>query len=381
MEKFTSFDQLKNEELIKGIYCHGFESPSEIQSVAIPVINNRQDCIIQNKSGTGKTGAFVIGGLSIIDVNINYPQVIIMNPTRELADQTYEVSKNISEYMKTSIGLYKGGVGINEYENVNQHNSIKYREQLIICTPGRLIDIINRNILDLSHLKLFVIDEADELLGKGFVDSIKNISSHLNPDVKIALFSATMTEEIIELSNNLILSEPFKHLLKNDQVVVTEIKQFYLNVGDEKNKLENILDIYKTISIQQSIIYCNRKETAQWLSGEFKAQSFSVAYIHSEMENNQRSSILKNFKNGQLNILVSTDLLSRGIDVQQLSLVINYDIPYKRENYIHRIGRSGRFGKKGAVINLVSADTLKELLEITNYYNASLEPLPNLTEF
>lgn len=378
LEELENFGQLNNEDLITSIYQYGYETPSEIQRIGIPQFMKNKNCIIQSNSGTGKTACFVIGSLYNLNKDLKQLQVVIITNTKELAEQIYQVAKNISLYLKISIGLYRGGINIANYERHNPNNSNQFNDQMIICTPGRLLDVLKKKIISLDKLKYLILDECDELLNKGFVDNIREISNYLNSETKVALISATMNDEIMNLSNSLMIGDIFKYLVKNEQVNVSEIKQYFMNVESEKYKLDNLVEIYKNISVAQSIIFCNRKETSEWLSNNLKEQDFNVAYIHGEMELQKRTDILNLFRNGQLKILIATDLLARGIDVQQLQLVINYDIPVKKENYIHRIGRSGRFGKKGFIISLVSNETYINLLEISKYYGSEILLLPSL---
>ena len=380
MFELNNFDDLNNYNLLKSIYEYGFELPANIQKISIPAFMNNKDCIIQSNSGTGKTACFVIGSLCVVDPLDTNLQILIITNTRELAEQIFDVSVNLSKYLELSIGLYRGGININAYERNNPKKLPKNCDQIAICTPGRLIDMIKKNMINMSNLKYFILDECDELLNGGFVDNIQEISTYLVKETKVALFSATITYDVLELSKKLIINEPFKYLVDNENVTVHEIKQYFINIDNEKYKYDNLVEIYKNISISQSIIYCNKKEQAEWLSSELKKDNFTSDCIHGEMDIKVRMEILKNFKKGIIKILVSTDLLAIGIDIQSLQLVINYDIPYKKENYIHRIGRSGRYGKKGLIINLVSSDTLKPLLDICNYYGAIIEPLPSLNQ-
>ena len=380
MFELNSFDELNNEKLIKSIYQYGFEEPANIQKISIPIFMSNKDCIIQSNSGTGKTACFVIGSLYVVDSNNTDLQIVIITNTRELAEQIFDVSVNLSKYLELSIGLYRGGININAYERYNPKNLPKNQDQIAICTPGRLLDMIKKNMINLSNLKYFILDECDELLNDGFVQNIQDISNYLSKNTKVALFSATMTYDVLELSKKLIIDEPFKYLVDNENVTVHKIKQYFINIENDKYKYDNLVEIYKNISISQSIIYCNKKESVEWLSAELNKENFTSQCIYGEMDIKNRMEILKNFKNGLIKILVSTDLLARGIDIQSLQLVINYDIPFKKENYIHRIGRSGRFGKKGLIINLVSSDTIKPLLDICKYFGADIEPLPSLNQ-
>lgn len=370
MEKnaIESFDEFGlSNELLKGIYGFGYSAPSIVQKYAIKPILDKKDCVIQEKSGTGKTGAFIISALASINPDIKDVQVIIMNPTREIADQTYKVATEISMYMNINIGLIRGGL--------QQKYSKNYKEQMLICTPGRLIDIMEKKYLNVTNIKLFVIDEADEMLSKGFLEDMRKIIKNVPSDTQIALFSATMPTEIIELVDT-FTDNPVKFLLTDIEVPLDGIKQYYINVEHDEHKLNTILDIYNNISVLKSIIYCNKKEDVEWLASKLKENGFGVQYMHGEMNHTDRTNTIAQFRKNDSRILISTDLLSRGIDIQQLSLVINYDLPYKSETYIHRIGRSGRYGRSGFAINIITNETLPTLISITKPFGIRVNPLP-----
>jgi len=247
--------------------------------------------------------------------------------------------------------------------------------QVVVGTPGRVYDMINRNVLNLNNVKMFVLDEADEMLSRGFKDQIYDVFQHLPSKVQVCLFSATMPDEILEISNR-FMRKPVRILVKRDELTLEGIKQFYVAVEKEEWKLETLCDLYETLTITQAIIYCNTRRKVDWLTDKMGQRDFTVSSMHGDMTGPERELIMKEFRSGSSRVLITTDLLARGIDVQQVSLVINYDMPANRENYIHRIGRSGRFGRKGVAINFVTEDDTRAMREIEQFYNTSIEEMP-----
>jgi len=235
--------------------------------------------------------------------------------------------------------------------------------------------MINRNVLSMKTVRLFILDEADEMLDRGFRDQIYEIFQHLPNKVQVCLFSATMPDEILEISQR-FMREPVRILVKRDELTLEGIKQFYVAVEREEWKLETLCDLYETLTITQAIIYCNLRRKVDWLKDKMGQRDFTVSSMHGEMTGPERELIMKEFRSGSSRVLITTDLLARGIDVQQVSLVINYDMPKNRENYIHRIGRSGRFGRKGVAINLVCNDDVRALREIEAFYNTQVDEMP-----
>jgi len=246
---------------------------------------------------------------------------------------------------------------------------------VVVGTPGRVYDMINRNVLNLNNVKMFVLDEADEMLSRGFKDQIYDVFQHLPSKVQVCLFSATMPDEILEISNR-FMRKPVRILVKRDELTLEGIKQFYVAVEKEDWKLETLCDLYETLTITQAIIYCNTRRKVDWLTDKMGQRDFTVSSMHGDMTGQERELIMKEFRSGSSRVLITTDLLARGIDVQQVSLVINYDMPANRENYIHRIGRSGRFGRKGVAINFVTDDDTRAMREIETFYNTSIEEMP-----
>jgi len=247
--------------------------------------------------------------------------------------------------------------------------------QVVVGTPGRVYDMINRQVLNLATVKIFVLDEADEMLSRGFKDQIYDVFQHLPSKVQVCLFSATMPEEILEISQR-FMRNPVRILVKRDELTLEGIKQFYVAVEKEEWKLETLCDLYETLTITQAIIYCNTRRKVDWLTDKMAQRDFTVSSMHGDMTAQERELIMKEFRSGSSRVLITTDLLARGIDVQQVSLVINYDMPGNRENYIHRIGRSGRFGRKGVAINFVTSEDTRAMREIEAFYNTQIEEMP-----
>lgn len=366
-----SFDDMQlREELLRGVYAYGFERPSAIQQRGImPVVMGR-DTIAQAQSGTGKTATFVISSLQIIDLSVRECQVLILAPTRELAQQIHKVTLHLGDYMKISSHACVGGTAVQNDVRVMQSGI-----QMVVGTPGRVNDMINRTALKLDNLRLFVLDEADEMLSRGFKDQIYDVFQYLPANVQVCLFSATMPLEILNLTSR-FMRDPVKILVKKEQLTLDGIKQFYVAVEREEFKLDTLCDLYETLTITQAIIYCNTRRKVDWLTDKMGQRDFTVSAMHGEMKQDERELIMKEFRSGSSRVLIATDLLARGIDVQQVSLVINYDLPSNRENYIHRIGRSGRFGRKGVAINFVTDEDVRTLREIEQFYNTKVEEMP-----
>jgi translation initiation factor 4A len=371
-----SFDTLGiNEKLLRGIYSYGFENPSIIQHKAIPIINDGKDIIGQAQSGTGKTGAFSIGVLNSIDESINETQSIIISPTRELATQIFNVVTELSSYTNIKVCKVVGGTRVNE--SISELNKIPH---LIVGTPGRILDMISKKYIFTSNLKSFVIDEADETLSQGFREIIYNIFGYLPKQMQVCLFSATFPTELLELSDK-FMNNPEKILVNKEELTLEGIMQYYINVKTHNWKYDVLTDIYNSINITQCIIYINSKNRLFQIYQSLNEQGYPVGMIHGGLGNEERNLTMEQFRSGEIRILLSTDLLARGIDIQQLSLVINYDLPIEKETYIHRIGRSGRYGRKGVAINFVTDRDTDKINELMTFYNTKIEVMPeNIAE-
>jgi len=367
----TSFDNMNlRDDLLRGIYAYGFEKPSKIQQRGIMPILAGHDTIAQAQSGTGKTATFSISTLQSINLRLEQTQALILAPTRELAQQTQKVVRALGDFLQITSHACVGGTLVRD-----DIRTLREGVQIVVGTPGRVTDMINRSVLGMSTVKLFILDEADEMLSRGFKDQIYEIFQHLPTKVQVCLFSATMPDEILEISNR-FMRDPVRILVKRDELTLEGIKQFYVAVEREEWKLDTLCDLYETLTITQAIIYCNTRRKVDWLKDMMSQRDFTVSSMHGEMQGAERELIMTEFRSGSSRVLITTDLLARGIDVQQVSLVINYDMPGNRENYIHRIGRSGRFGRKGVSINLVSNDDVRALREIEAFYNTTVDEMP-----
>ena len=372
-----SFEDLDlNDDLLRGIYSYGFEKPSKIQYKSIPFIKSGKDIIAQSQSGTGKTGAFSIGILNNIDTKIKKTQYIVLTPTHELAKQIYSVIENLGARMDITMCKVIGKTNINE-----SIIELKRDPQIIVATPGRLFDMINKRHIFTDNVKTLVLDEADEMLSSGFMEILYEIIKCMPKTCQMCLFSATMPKEILDLTDN-FMNNPERLLINKEELTLEGIKQFYIDLKQYNWKFDVLYDIYDTINITQSIIYVNSKNILNNLYDRLSKDNYPVSYIHGDMQTFEREKNLNDFKNGITRIMLSTDLLSRGIDIQQLSLVINFDLPRNKETYIHRIGRSGRYGRKGTAINFITDEDTAHMKEIEDFYNTKIEEMPqNLADY
>lgn len=374
LHHYDSFDDMGlNENLTRGIYTYGFEQPSNIQQLAIVPMSQHTDILAQAQSGTGKTGAFTIGSLSVVNPECKFPQVLVLCPTRELSQQTERVSRALGQYMNLRVLSATGGNHIR-----NDIHALKSGIHFVVGTPGRVYDLIRRGELVLDYMKYVILDEADQMLEELFAEQIRSILDCKFPSsTHLALFSATMPENVLEIAE-MYLSKPVRILLPQDEVTLDGIKQYYVDLGDREDwKLSVLLDLYQHVKVNQALIYVNKRQKAEWLAKQLDSQGFTLEYIHGEMEVSERKKRMDDFRSGTVRVMISTDLLARGIDVQQVSLVINYELPVQRENYVHRIGRSGRYGKKGVAINLVTTEEMTAMKEIETHYSTSILPLPD----
>ena len=369
---YDSFDEMAlPEPLLRGIYAHGFEKPSPIQQKAIVPIKNGNDVLAQAQSGTGKTGAFSIGAMCHVDPAIKKPQILVLVPTRELAQQIEYVATHIGSKLPLSVYSATGGTPIS-----SDLRALERGAQYIVGTPGRIYDLMHRGAIQRQHIKCLIMDEADQMLEDRFREQVMCILGLGFPkETRVALFSATMPTEVVEFAEKL-LTNPVKILIPPEEVTLEGIKQYFVELPREDWKYEVLCDLYQQLNINQAIIYCNKRQKVEWLAEKMSGQGFPLSFIHGEMEVEERRRRMTEFRKGSIRVLISTDLLARGIDVQQVSLVINYELPVQRENYIHRIGRSGRFGRKGVSINLLLADEMKLMKDIESYYSTKVATLP-----
>jgi translation initiation factor 4A len=366
-----SFDDLNlKKEILRGIYAYGYENPSSIQQRAIAPIVEGRDVLAQAQSGTGKTATFTISALQRIDEKERVTQALILAPTRELALQIQKVVLAIGQHLDVTVHASIGGTSIQE-----DIEAFKKGAQVVVGTPGRVFDMIERRLLKTDKVKMFILDEADEMLSSGFREQIYNIFRLLPETTQVVLLSATMPQDVLEVTTK-FMRNPVRILVKKDELTLEGIKQFFVNVELEEYKFDCLTDLYDSISVTQAVIFCNTRRKVEYLTEQLAANQFTVSAIHSELTQQERDTIMQEFRTGSSRILISTDLLARGIDVQQVSLVINYDLPSNKENYIHRIGRGGRFGRKGVAINFVTDKDVGMMREIEKFYSTQIEELP-----
>ena len=368
-----SWDHLNlKEELLRGIYAYGFDTPSPIQCNSIQPIVSGKDVIAQAQSGTGKTGAFVVSSLQYIDNSVNDTQVLIMAPTRELAIQINTVIKALSSFMTNVNTLLLIGGTQMELDM----KELEKKPQILVGTTGRIYDLLRRKKINAKTIKLMILDEADEMLSTGFKEQIYNIFQYLSNDVQLCLFSATLPSEVKSLTEK-FMREPTKILIKTESITLEGIKQYYIAIENDNDKYETLKDLFSTLVCSQCIIYCNSIKRVSDLTEVLLKDNFPVSCIHSGMDKDERNKSYDDFIKGNTRVLISSNLTARGIDVQQVSKVINFDLPKDVHTYIHRIGRSGRWGRKGMGINFITRRDIKKMREIEQYYETEINEFPS----
>lgn len=364
-------DMNLKENLLRGIYSFGFENPSPIQKKGIMPILTGRDVIAQAQSGTGKTGAFTVSTLQCVDETLNELQGLILAPTRELAIQTHKVISNIGTFMDNlKCALFIGGRSTDQ-----DMKELEQNPQIVVGTSGRVHDLMRRRKINTKSIKMLVIDEADEMLSSGFKEQVYNVFQFLGNKVQVVLFSATLPNEIQSLTQK-FMRDPIKILVKTESVTLEGIKQYYVALDSDTQKYETLKDLFSCISVSQCIIYCNSINRVNDLYEALCKDNFPVCCIHSGMEKTEREKAYKEFTSGGSRVLISSNLTARGIDVQQVSTVINFDIPKDIHTYIHRIGRSGRWGRKGMGINFITQRDIRKIREIEQYYDTQIEEMP-----
>ena len=377
IDEFEDMDFLSN-ELFKGIVSYGFKYPSPIQASTIHLINRGSDLIAQAHSGTGKTGAFSIGSLSRIDKSKNCPQVIVVANTRMLAFQIKLVMKNIAKYMNLKFCLCIGGIGRSE-DNLNE----ALTSHVLIGTPGRLNDVLHRGVsskkIDKEAIKTLIMDETDDLLQEKFLDDIKKIIINVGKKTQICIFSATFTSDTFRYAEN-FLNNPFKITIKKEELSLDKVKQFEVNVGRNNGKMPTLIDLLSKIKIQQMIVFVNSKYIAENIRDRLFEEGHEAGLVVGKMSNEDREKVLTAFRLQQYRILISTDIASRGFDVDDLRCVINYDFPKDADTYLHRVGRSGRYGSQGIALNFTTNDDFIIVNELKSRYKVSMPHMPHPDE-
>jgi len=372
--EIKSWDELDiNPKLLRGIFGYGFEKPSPIQQKAIKPIILGKDVIAQAQSGTGKTATFTIGALSNVDTTNNSTQVLVLSPTKELTLQTAKVFESLGSMMDgLKIQTFYGGSIIEEGSSFSNKNI----PHVICGCPGRVFDMMRRDRISAKKIKIIILDEADEMLSSGFKDQVYNIFQHLNNEVQVVLVSATLPDTINPIIEK-IMRDPIKICVKREMLTLEGIKQFYLAVDDDRQKYLTLKDVFSHLSVSQCIIYCNSIKRVQDLYEAMKEDDFPVCRIHSSMDKVEREKSFKDFRMGGSRVLISSNVTARGIDIQQVSIVINFDLPKCVNTYLHRIGRSGRWGRKGVGINFITRRDIIKMKEIEAHYATEISELPS----
>jgi translation initiation factor 4A len=373
-KSIESWDDLDlKTDLLRGIYNYGFENPSNIQKQAILPIIQGKEIIAQAQSGCGKTGTFAISSLQIVDLQINKTQVLIIAPTHELVHQIAMVTQSIGGSMANlRVKTLVGGTSIRE-ETEDLKKNVPH---IIVGSAGRIYDMIRRRAINVYDVKLFVLDEADEMLSRGFKDQIYNIFQHFSDSVQVALFSATVPDEMLIVANK-FMRNPETVRVENEKLSLAGIQQYFAAMQDDNAKYEMLKQIFGQLSVNQSIIYANSVGRVIDLYDSMIRDGFSVCCIHSSMRKEDREKAFYEFRTGVYRVLISSNVTARGIDIQQVSTVINFDVPNCVHNYLHRIGRSGRWGRKGLAINFITRQDISMLKRIESHYKTEIKELPS----
>jgi translation initiation factor 4A len=360
------------DNVLRGIFAYGYENPSPIQKRAIcPMLSNR-DLIAQAQSGTGKTATFSIGSMSRIDLSSPHVQVLCLSPTRELAMQTANVYTNIGSFLTgLKVAVLVGGDSVDE----NMRSLKRDTPHVVIGTPGRVFDMLRRRALVTKRIRTFILDEADEMLSHGFKEQVQDIFEQLPEKVQTCIFSATIPKHVFDVTSK-FMNNPLQIIVKAEQLTLEGISQHYIAVRDDPEKYTVLIDLYSTFSVGHCIIYANSVARVHDLHQAMLADGYPVCSIHSSMTKAERETSINEFRSGTSRVLISSNVTARGIDVQQVSCVINFDIPRDVSTYLHRIGRSGRWGRKGMGINLITERDVEKMREIEQYYSTQITELP-----
>ena len=363
--------------LLKGIYEKGYEAPSPVQEEVIPVALNKKDIIARAKNGTGKTGSFVIPILNLIDTNpkdkrmSNSIQSLILVPTRELALQTSFTIKEIGKYLNVQCMVSTGGTSLKE--DILRLKNGDSPVHVVVGTPSRVSNLVSKRVLNLENCGILVLDEADKLLSQDFKGFVTEIIKYLPLQRQIMLFSATFPSDVRDFKDKYLKQPVLLNLM--EELTLFGITQYYTYI-EEKLKLQCLHTLFQKLEINQAIIFCNTAKRVEILSKKIIEMGFSCYYIHAGLEQNERNRIYHDFRNNACRCLVSSDLMTRGIDIPNVNVVINFDFPKSAETYLHRIGRSGRFGHLGIAISFVTDDDLKNYYTIKKELDTDIDPIP-----
>jgi len=357
-------------ELLMGIFEKGFEKPSPIQEEAIPIILQNRNVLARAKNGTGKTAAYIIPSLEKTDTTKGHIQVLILIPTRELALQTSAIVKEIGKHMVPTLQcmVTTGGTSLKD-DIMRLYNAV----HMIVATPGRILDLASKKVADLSKCRTIIMDEADKLLSPEFQPVLEQIITLCDPSHQICLFSATFPVTVKGFCQKFV-DKPYSINLM-DELTLRGITQFYAYV-EERQKVHCLNTLFSKLEINQSIIFCNSVNRVELLAKKITELGYSCYYIHAKMQQANRNRVFHEFRNGATRHLVTSDLFTRGIDIQSVNVVINFDFPKNSETYLHRIGRSGRFGHLGLSVNLITTNDKDSLRRVERELGTEIRPIP-----
>ncbi|KAF8808230.1 DEAD-domain-containing protein [Phlegmacium glaucopus] len=368
------FDKMGlKKSLLKGVYAYGLEKPSPVQQRAIMPLLQGRNLIMQAQSGTGKTAAFVIGILQKLDLSLNATQALILAPSRELAQQTQKVVLAIGQYMDIRCYDCIGGRKVS-----GDVKKLGKGVHVVVGTPGRLLDLVKRGALVTDKIKILCLDEADEMFSRGFKKQILKVFELLPQEgMQVVLLSATFPDAFHNMTKVIMGSNPVKILVKRGQLTLEGIKQFFIIMEKPDWKLDTLCDLYTTETFTHpTVVFCNSRKRVDALVVQLEERELPALATHGKKLQKDREAHLQDFRTGASRVLIATDMLARGIDVQQVAVVINYDLPESKEMYMHRIGRGGRFGRKGIAINFVTKEEISKIREIEQYYSTQVEEMP-----
>jgi len=359
--------------LLRGVFSYGFEKPSPIQQKAIKPIILGKDVVVQAQSGTGKTATFTIGSLTNVNLANNSTQILVLSPTKELTIQTAKVFESLGGMMEgLKVQCLYGGSIVEESSCFSNRNT----PHIICGCPGRVYDMMRRDRITTKTIKTIILDEADEMLSAGFKEQVYNIFQHLSNNVQVVLVSATLPDSLSSIIGK-IMREPVRINVKREMLTLEGIKQYFIAVDDDRQKYLTLKNLFSYLSIAQCIIYCNSIKRVQDLYEAMKEDEFPVCRIHSNMDKVERELAFNDFRVGKSRVLISSNVTARGIDIQQVSIVINFDIPKCVHTYLHRIGRSGRWGRKGVGINFITRRDVVKMKEIETHYSTQISEMPS----
>lgn len=371
--EYTTWEQFElPDDILRGIYSYGFEKPSPIQQKAIYPIKCGREVIAQAQSGTGKTAAFTIGSISRLNLSLVGTQILALAPTRELAIQITDVFNGIGSYIPNfSAQTFVGGTSVrDDIASVDKCPPV-----VAVGCPGRILDLLRKRVFSTDHIQTIIIDEADEMLSHGFQEQVRSIFELLREDVQVIIFSATMNQDVLDVTTK-FMKDPIKIVIEAEKLSLVGISQYYVSVRTDEDKYDILKQIFTKMTIDQCIIYCNSINRVKQLHDAMTRDGFSVVCIHRDLDKMERERAFKQFKSCQCRYLISSNITARGIDIQQVNVVVNFDLTRDYHTYLHRIGRSGRWGRKGTAINFLTYYDMRIKEDLENYYRMQILPLP-----